>query len=100
MIEVTGCRHCMVIVLNPESRACPHCGNALEQPPQVVQIGSHIVGGHEPLTVVNSLSGLLHDWDAVRGVERIPAPLPVCCRCSRTALETVLNCPVHEVKCR
>jgi hypothetical protein len=35
------------------------------------------------------------DWDTLRGIERIEAPLPKGCHCTGTALMMVVTCPVH-----
>lgn len=39
--------------------------------------------------------GFEDDWDALRGLDRLPLPLPTGCSCTHAGLIAVLNCPIH-----
>lgn len=69
-------------LLEPDASPCKVIGKA--------RIPAYLTEGDE----------IGEDWDTLKGVERIPVPLPRGCTCGYEAVLAVLGCPVHEIKFR
>ena len=54
--------------------------------------------GTLPLYPYKDENDFQEDWDAVQGIERMPISLPKGCTCGRTAIMSVLTCPIHDVR--